>query len=124
MSVILRTDSITETILGSTEPVIVQHRFVVVDFFFASPVTVTPGTTYYFQPVVQAGNDTLTLNAYAYGYPGGGLFLNSSPGAGTDLWFREGIVVPEPSAILLCGLGIVALYFRRKLASTHSRQVN
>ena len=112
----LRADSITGTILASTDPVSLPDSFPspssvgFVNFFFSIPVSVTPGTTYYFQPVVDVGG------AWAIGrfiptsnYPGGTEFLQGQPGP-NDLWFREGIVaIPEPSAgvLGLLGLGVL-----------------
>src|SRR4051794_17057999 len=53
----LRADSITGQIIGSSQPVFMPAGFVDrVDFFFGSPVTVSPGTTYFLQPIVQSGD--------------------------------------------------------------------
>jgi hypothetical protein len=81
-------------------------------------VTVTPGQTYYFQVVEQSGDDTWGITGDPdYRYPGGTLFLNGVAVPHSDLWFREGIVVPEPSSmmLLLLGAGVFA-YFRRAKA--------
>ena len=106
----LRSDSITGPILASTDPVVLPPRAArPVDFLFSTPVPVTPGTTYFFQPVVQTGN-TWGLNASDYNYAGGTAFVLGQPNIRNwDLWFREGIVVPEPSSIVLISLGTVGL---------------
>jgi len=101
----LRADSITGTILGSTSPVFMPDGFSgYTNFIFSIPVAVTPGTTYYFQPVVQSG-DTWGIVGYGYGYAGGVGFSQGLPLPGSDLWFREGILVPEPSTFCLWLVG-------------------
>jgi hypothetical protein len=117
----LRSDSITGTILGSTPPVSLGDRFNgTVNFFFTNPVAVTPGTTYYFQPVVQSGE---SFGAYAYNtfnYPGGTEFAHGVAVPSSDLWFREGTATPEPSGATLCLLGAaILLYFQRSRLQRH-----
>jgi PEP-CTERM motif len=115
----LRTNSISGTILSSTLPVVMPDGFGVsggayTNFFFPSPVAVKPGTTYYFDITVQSG-DAWGVRRLILGsdYVGGTEFLNSLPGS-DDLWFREGIVVPEPSSVvLLLAGGSVLLGLRR-----------
>ncbi len=113
----LRSGSITGPLLASTEPVQVPVGTQgPINFYFASPVPVTPGTTYYFQPWIQSGN-TWGCNLGPYNYPGGMVFTAGIAGPAMDLWFREGIVVPEPTAgalVLLAGAtGAWALGRRR-----------
>src|SRR5664279_1492038 len=69
----LRADSISGPILSSTVPVFMPYPFAhgITNFFFPTPVAITPGTTYYLQPVVQSGNSQWGLIADAYGYQGG-----------------------------------------------------
>jgi hypothetical protein len=58
----LRSDSITGTILATTASVFMPDGFGTganrgyTNFFFSTSVSLTPGTTYYFQPVVQSGD--------------------------------------------------------------------
>jgi hypothetical protein len=59
----------------------------------------------------------LGVNKGNYNYPGGTAFYHGVSDPTEDLWFREGIVVPEPSSIfLLLTGGAFALLtsFRRK----------
>jgi len=111
-------DSMTGPILGSTDPVAIPPRGLdPTTFFFSIPVPVMPGQTYYFQVVEQAGDDTWggILADPDYRYPGGTAFFNGVPNAGWDLWFREGIVVPEPSSALIFIVGIGAFALARRV---------
>ena len=73
-------------------------------FFFSTPTALSPGITYFFEPVVQSG-DLWNIDSAEYNYPGGTGFNNGLPVGASDLWFREGIVVPEPSSVLLILMG-------------------
>ena len=121
----LRGNSISGTVLATSSPVFMPDGFGdngfgagfpgITNFFFASPVPVTPGTTYYFDIVVQSG-DAWEADAYHYGYSGGTAFFNGTTDSGNDLWFREGIIVPEPSSLtLLIGSGVLFYVGRKKI---------
>jgi hypothetical protein len=118
----LRANSITGPILGATASAQIPDGFLgPMDWLFATPVSVTPGVTYFLEPVfpVSGGSwQTLVLpNALGSAYPGGDLISNGSPMHDLDLWFREGIVaVPEPSSttLILLGVGGLAMHLRRK----------
>ena len=117
----LMSDDITGPILASTDPVTIQPRLGTPStFFFSTPVTVTPGDTYYFQVVEENGNDSWGIiydsDWYRYPYPAGNAYFNGVVAPYWDLWFREGIVVPEPSSalLLLAGVGALAVFRRVK----------
>jgi hypothetical protein len=111
----LRSDSITGAILSSTEPVVMADAFFgYVDFIFASPVPVTPGQTYYFQPVVQSGDSWSVVAYNSYNYAGGTVFESGTALPLIDLWFREGIIVPEPSSAALSLVGGAVFVFLRR----------
>jgi hypothetical protein len=65
---------------------------------------VTPGVTYFFQPVAHTTEWVELIGASDGGYTGGTGFT-FGVGGGADFWFREGIIVPEPSAALLLLVG-------------------
>ena len=74
VSVNLRAGSITGPILTSTDPVFLPDAFGngpgnrgYPDFFFSTPATVTPGATYYFQPVLLSGDALLVFGDSTYG---------------------------------------------------------
>jgi hypothetical protein len=116
LQVNLRTGSITGPIVASSDIVSLPDGAPVsfVDFLFATLVSVTPNTTYYFQPVVLSG-DIVMLGRFIPGsdYAGGVEYYQGAPGF-DDLWFREGIVVPEPSSSLLLLLGGFVAWCRRR----------
>jgi len=106
----LRTDDIAGNILSSTEPVFLPFGFsAFTNLFFSDPPTVNPGTTYYFQPALQSGSGVV-VNLAAYLYPDGTAFVQGVAQPSKDLWFREGIVVPEPRSwmLALLGMGLAA----------------
>ncbi len=112
----LLSGSITGAVLSSTAPVSmpdgVDHS--VSTFFFPSAVPVTPGTSYYLQPVVQSGDNPWNIVADFFNYSGGTWYVNGQPNPdGLDLWFREG-VVPEPSTWALALVATAAICCRRK----------
>jgi hypothetical protein len=113
------------TFVSSTTPVFMQDGFMndglgvagVTNFYFSTPITLTPGQTYYLQPIVQSGDNPWAIVTIGDTYPNGqlygsGAFFQPS----TDLWFREGVTsVPEPTALALIGLsGILAYVFKRR----------
>jgi hypothetical protein len=110
----LRSGSITGAVLAASSPVFMPDSFFgVTNFFFSPGASLTPGTTYYLQPVVQSG-DVWGVAAYnGYNYTGGTEFLQGAPFGNNDLWFREG-VVPEPSSLSLVLLGVGAFVYRRR----------
>ncbi len=101
----LRSDSITGTIVSSTAPVALPDNFGFplntgfVTFLFSSEVPLQPGTTYFLQPVVQSG-DLWGVFGGSFGYPGGDLYAGGIAGT-SDYWFREGVIVPEPSTVTI-----------------------
>src|SRR5258706_413949 len=115
----LLSGSTTGTVIASTDPVFMPDGFLfnghstqpgISTFYFATPAALTPGTTYYFQPVVQSG-DLFSISIYSeYGYLGGTAYVQGVPGG--DLWFTEGIVVPEPSTIGMFAFGALLLGWR------------
>jgi hypothetical protein len=110
------------TLLGSTTPVYMPNGFVsdnlfvagVTNFYFSTSIALTVGQTYYLQPVVLSGDNPWDIVTIGNTYPNGQLFANGLPGQpSTDLWFREGVVVPEPTTLALFGLAGLLIVTRR-----------
>ena len=123
MYVNLVAGSIDGKLLSSTEPVSLLDGFDgTVNFFFSTPVTVTPGVQYFFEPVqapTQFTPSFYIIESDMYNYPGGSLYNNGSNSGQLgfqDLWFREGIETPEPSsyALVLLGGGALVIFRRMK----------
>lgn len=113
----LRSDSMTGPILGSTQPVFMADGFTGrTNFLFPTEVAVSPGTTYIFELVVQSGDNWRVIDAPNFNYPGGTAFGQGLPAPPFDLWFREGIIVPEPSSLVLAlaGFACFAVLIRRR----------
>ena len=113
MHINLRSNSIAGPLLASTEPVYMPNGFGLdfTNFFFGIPVPLTPGTTYFFETIIDSG-ETWKIVGYNYGYAGGTAFFQGLPSPG-DLWFREGIIVPEPSSVFLILIGCAAFVIKR-----------
>lgn len=120
--IVLRSDSIHGPILAATRPVLMEDGFGygpgvnnTVSFFFPEPVPLTPGTTYYFQPAVEVNSDPWYVIGYnSYRYPGGTAFWGSEAQPGLDLWFRTGVVIPEPSSLVLGLFGLAVFACARR----------
>jgi hypothetical protein len=113
----LLANSITGLVLAATSPVTMPDGYTgYTEFLFPTQVSVTPGTTYYLQPVVETG-DTWVTSIYNFNYPGGTAFTLGSPRQFDDLWFREGIVVPEPSVAALALIGFGTFLYARRAAT-------
>ncbi len=94
-------------------------------FIFPSTIPLIPGDTYVLEVLQIGGNSGWAVevpgSAVVNGqtidmsYLGGRLIYGGVPQATEDMIFQEGIVIPEPSAVSLCLLGVLALSFVRKL---------
>ncbi len=114
----LRSDSITGPILSSTVPVFMPSDFFgITNFSFSAPITVTPDSTYYLQPVVEPGGDGFGSYVTDASYTRGAAVYQGVEAPGYNLWFQEGTYsVPEPSSALLVllGSGVLICVRRRK----------
>jgi hypothetical protein len=111
----LRSDSISGTILGTTATVSMRDGFRGnTNFLFGTTILLTPGVTYYLEPLIVPGSGPWNAVISEYLYPGGSYIVGGSPVFQSDLWFREGVIVPEPAPGLLL-LGGAALLAGRRL---------
>jgi len=105
------------TLMGTTTIVYLPANFHndgivnsgVTNFYFATPIALTPGQTYFLEPVEITGDDVWSAAVMDHTYPYGQLYGGAYPFTpSVDLWFREGIVtVPEPSDLALLAMGSV-----------------
>ena len=112
----IRSGSITGTILGTSLPITMSaNSSGIFDFLFSNPITVTPGTQYFFEPV-ESSNGTEGDITTVSGYTGGDLITQGIARPGQDLWFREGIVttVPEPASAALFVVAGFLFWKRRR----------
>jgi hypothetical protein len=112
----LRAESISGPILSTSPILALPNGFTgTVNFLLPASVSLTPGVPYFFEPIVQSG-DLWTVSTGEFNYPGGSVFANGVSASGSDFWFREGIIVPEPSSLALAmsGLACFAVLIRRR----------
>ncbi len=111
----LRQGAYDGPILSSTAPVVLVNRLItqVGTFYYPGNILVTPGQLYFFEAVLLSAGSMDIGYKFPSSYPGGEAWNNGVPSStGSDYWFREGIVVPEPSAIWLLLFGGAALLWR------------
>lgn len=110
----LHSDTIHGPILGTTTTAGLPGGFTgAVNFFFPGTIPLAPGTTYWFD-LNSADGAAWHVVAGQFNYPGGIAWELDQPNSQADYWFREGILVPEPSsATLLLLAGATLVYFRR-----------
>jgi hypothetical protein len=108
----LREGAYNGPIISSTDPVAIVGSAGLGTFYFPNNVAVTPGQIYFFQPVVQSPGSLDIGFKDPSPYLSGNLWGNGVPSPTGDLWFREGIVVPEPGVVWLFLIGGAALLWR------------
>src|SRR5205085_11212794 len=82
-------------------------------FGFSSTLSLTPGSRY----VLQLVGDGMGWNIFhgsGAAYGGGNAIIGGSP-SDDDLWFREGVVVPEPAISWFIWLAAIVLITSRSM---------
>lgn len=106
----LRAGAFDGPILSSTDPVVLlNHGTEIGTFYYPDNITVTPGQHYFFEPMLLSTGFLDIGDKPNSTYPAGSSWVGGVPSGAGDVWFREGIVVPEPSAWALAALGAVAI---------------
>ena len=104
----LRSTSITGPVLGTTTSTFLPNGFTATaNFFFPNTIPLTPGTTYFFDVNTPDGA-SWRVDFEGFNYAGGTAWEQGHANAAGDYWFREGIIVPEPSSVALLVLGLAA----------------
>ena len=110
----LRQGTYNGPIVSGTDPLVIVNFADVGTFYFPDNIPVTPGQLYFFQPVLQSGGSLDIGYKSPSSYSGGEAWNNGLPSVnGADYWFREGMVVPEPSIVALFVLGSSLFILRR-----------
>lgn len=116
LSVMLRANSINGVILDVTSVVFIPDGFLgLATFTFPGPVNVVPGEMYFLQ-FVQSGDNVSSYVADG-SYSGGSEILQGIAIPDRNVWFREGVVVPEPSSAILVVFGLGALIMRWRVVT-------
>jgi len=111
----LRQGAFNGPILGTTDPVVlVNHGIQFGPFYFPESVPVTPGQLYFFEPVLLSAGSLAIGTKFPSSYLGGDLWSNGLMDPNADLWFREGVVVPEPGAVCLLLFGASVFLLQRR----------
>ena len=114
----LRSNSITGPLMSSTSPVYMPETPSgggVTNFFFSTPAVVTPGNAYFFEVIVQSG-DVWRVNDIGPSYQNGRAYISGVAQQFDSLYFREGIIVPEPSAAWIVIVGVFSWFYARRRA--------
>jgi hypothetical protein len=105
INLILHSGSFTGPVLGTTASVDLPNGFTgVASFFFPNTVPLTPGALYYFELNLQS-TGVWNVDFEGFNYLGGDSWVRGHDDPAGGYWFREGIIVPEPSSAALLLLG-------------------
>jgi len=106
----LREGAYNGPILSSTAPVLMFRGPIQIGtFYYPDNISVSSGQLYFFEPVLLSAGSMDIGYKFPSSYPLGEAWNNGVPSStGSDYWFREGVVVPEPGTIwlLLIGSGV------------------
>src|SRR6266511_5033215 len=115
VTVNLRQGAYDGPVVSSTDPVVITGFADVGTFYFPDNIPVAACQMYFFEPALQSLGILEIGFKSPSTYDRGDLIINSVPSGGLgDLWFREGVVVPEPATPWLICVGASILLWRRR----------
>jgi hypothetical protein len=105
----LRQDGVDGPRLASTEPLLVEDNGLAIrTYFFPENISVTPGTKYWLEfelmSITGPAVDLSVQEVSPSSYTAGDMYFRG-PQPDIDLWFREGMVIPEPKVVHMLVLG-------------------
>jgi len=122
VTVNLRQGAYDGPVVSSTDPVVITGFADVGTFYFSDNIPLTAGQMYFFEPVLQSSGSLDVGFKSPSTYDRGDLISNGMPSGGLgDLWFREGVVVPEPSTGLLFFLSTMFVVLLLRCSRTSHR---
>ncbi len=121
VTVNLRQGAYNGPVVSSTDPVIISGFADVGTFYFPDNIPVSAGQMYFFEPVLQSLGSLNVGFKDPSSYLGGNLWGNGVISQTGDLWFREGVVVPEPSTGLLFFLSTMFVVLLLRCSRTSHR---
>jgi len=114
MSVTIYTTNLDGTPLATSKQTILADGFKgITEFTFAAPIPLTAGNTYAIGVNITLASDGWYVYDTSNTYANGTEIKSDTADPDSDLWFREG-PLPEPSSLLVAGLGGFGLCFRRR----------
>ncbi|MFM2294166.1 MAG: hypothetical protein RLZZ350_579, partial [Verrucomicrobiota bacterium] len=91
----IRSNGINGPIIGTSQPITFSvNSLGASNFLFASPVSVVPGSVYFFQLIQTLPTGLSGVSYGQYGYAGGSAYESQGIIPNYDLAFQEGIIVP------------------------------
>ena len=98
----IRNDTIDGSLLGVSAPIL-GRTYGESRYNFASPIPLIPGNRYVIEldMTVPEGLDTVLLGPIPVPIGAGRMIVFGAASDGESWWFREGTIVPEPSAFAL-----------------------
>jgi hypothetical protein len=109
----LHSTSITGPLLGSASVTLPGAYSGAASFIFPNTISLTPGTEYWFD-INTADGGAWHILFDSFNYQGGNAWVRGGDYLAGDYWFREGIIVPEPSSAALLLLAAAALACLRR----------